>query len=82
MRERFWRYLQRDDDAKEYLLREVEDGVTDAEALERTNARCDTSHTIGDLRTWLREDREFAKALQIARRGDHSQPSCWDMRTL
>lgn len=79
---RFARYLRRDDDAKEYLLREVADGVSERVALERTNARCNTSHTEGDLRTWLREDREFAKALRVARRADRSEPHVWDLRNL
>ena len=82
VRRRFSRWLESDDSAKEDFLHEINGGAIEREALERMNRGCGTSHTVGDIRRWLREDPDFAKALRVARSEPPSSPKCWDLRTI
>jgi hypothetical protein len=79
VRRRFSRWLESDDSAKEYFLSEVNGGTGEREAIESMNRGYGTSHTTGDIRRWLREDPEFAKALRVARSEPPSSPHCWDL---
>jgi hypothetical protein len=79
VRRRFSRWLESDDSAKEDFLHEINGGAIEREALERMNRGCGTSHTVGDIRRWLREDPDFSKALRVARSEPPSTPMCWDL---
>ena len=79
VRRRFSRWLESDDSAKEDFLSEINGGATEREAIESMNRGCGTSHTMGDIRRWLREDPDFAKALRVARSEPPSSPHCWDL---
>ena len=72
-RSRFARWLDRDDRVKGQFLAEVENGASETVALERIGASAAT------LREWLREDRDFARAARIARRGELGQPRFYDL---
>lgn len=82
VRRRFSRWLESDDSAKEDFLSEINGGATEREAIESMNSGSGTSHTTGDIRRWLREDADFAKALRAARSQPPAEPHCWDLRTI
>ena len=71
--ERFTRWLRRDDDAKEWFLSLVGGSwLDDDAALESLNgehlAEGAAPVTEATVRTWTRDDPEFAEALKVARR--------------
>lgn len=78
-RERFTRWLRRDDEIKETYLAEVGGSwVDDDVALERVNREYTARQTGGSIvlraqitsatvRTWVKDDPEFAAALKVAR---------------
>jgi hypothetical protein len=61
---RFSRWLQRDDPKKEAILYALDSGLSDAQACKQTGV------SMATLRAWMGLDRDFAKAVRIARRGE------------
>jgi hypothetical protein len=73
IRQRFARYLDSDEGDKEDFLDAVARGEGEAEAVEKVGAKCSTA----TIRAWLREDADFARAVQAARRGGSREPGLW-----
>ena len=73
---RFSRWLQRDDPKKEAILYAIDSGLSDAEACKQVGI------SMATLRAWMGLDREFTKAVRVARRREHGEVHLWMFNDL
>jgi hypothetical protein len=74
---RFDRYLFPAERRKESFLDAIAGGASEDEALARMQGLRGAPVTMATVRAWLRDDREFAEALRVARTEPPGEPHVW-----